>query len=176
MGDVYRGRHVGLELDRAVKILAPGLARDPTYVNLFGREARVAAGLRHPNIVQIHDVGTDQGFHYIVMEVLEGLSLNRVLTHRKLLVPADALPLLQQLAAALDYAHVRGVIHRDVKPSNVMLGSDDHLTLVDFGIARASESTGMTRPGRQEPRTTWPRKFGAAKAALAAATCTHSAC
>jgi serine/threonine-protein kinase len=147
MGAVYRGWHRTLRRHRAVKVLPPILAADETFVERFQREAYIAAGLRHPNIVLIHDIGEADGFHYIAMELLEGTSLRQLIEKEGRLPPARALGLLDQLASALDYAHAQGVIHRDLKPANVVVGPDDQATLVDFGVARAAEGTALTSPG-----------------------------
>src|SRR5215213_3439834 len=158
MGTVYRAVHRRLRQQQAVKVLSSSLAADPTFVQRFEREARLAAELRHPNIVVVHDVDEDGGVHYIAMELLEGRSLRDLIRTESPIPVERALRLLDQLAAALDFAHARRVVHRDVKPANVFVstsvspgpvGSDltDHLTLVDFGIARASDGTVLTGTG-----------------------------
>lgn len=147
MGTVYQGVHQTLQQARAVKILRPDLADEPDVVARFRREARTAAGLRHPNIVLIYDVAEQDGLHYLVMDLLEGGTLRDVIRSSAPLPPDRAVKLLRPLASALDYAHAHGVIHRDVKPGNVMVGKDDHVTLVDFGIARAAEEARLTRSG-----------------------------
>lgn len=158
MGVVYRARHIRLGQQRAVKVLPLQMAVDPVFVTRFEREARLAAELRHPNIVIIHDIGEDQGIHYIAMELLDGRSLRQLILEDGPLPLERALGLLRQLASALDFAHRRGVAHRDVKPGNVFVGlaiddaSDtggpaEHVTLVDFGIARAAEESRLTGTG-----------------------------
>ncbi len=147
MGAVYRAVHRMLDQPRALKILPPNLAAEETFVERFQREARTAARLRHPNIVQIHDVGEHQGAYYIAMELVEGRSLRDVLHTDGSLSLVRATRLLRPLAEALDFAHAGGVVHRDVKPANVLVGSDDRVTLVDFGIARAGEAASLTRTG-----------------------------
>jgi eukaryotic-like serine/threonine-protein kinase len=117
MGAVYCATHEVLDQPRAVKILPHGLGADPAFVERFVREARTAARLRHPNIVQVHDVGADNGIHYLVMELVEGRSLQAVLRDVRLLPTARVIGLLRQLATALDAAHALGIVHRDVKPS-----------------------------------------------------------
>jgi non-specific serine/threonine protein kinase len=136
-GVVYRAVHRRLGRPRAVKVLSPKLAASEELVRRFAREANLAAGLRHPNIVLIHDIGVARGTHYIAMELVEGVPLGPLLREQRPLPPGRALGLLGQLAEALDYAHSRGVVHRDIKPSNVIVGPGDRVTLVDFGIARA---------------------------------------
>ena len=147
MAVVYRAVHRALRQPRALKVLSPQLAADDSFVQRFGAEATIAAGLRHPNVVLIYDVGEQDGLHYIAMDLIEGISLRRLLERHGALPPERALRLLRQLADALDYAHAREVVHRDVKPENVMVGPDDHVTLLDFGIARAAALTRLTRPG-----------------------------
>ncbi len=147
MGVVYEGFDPWLERRVAIKVLAPHLAWEEEFVARFLREARAAARLRHPHIVTIHDVGTEAGWYYFVMEFLEGRPLTALLRERGRLELNEALPVLGPLAEALDYAHCRGVVHRDVKPANVVIGPDGRVTLTDFGIARAGEGTGVTRSG-----------------------------
>ncbi|MGE3272082.1 MAG: protein kinase, partial [Chloroflexota bacterium] len=147
MGAVYRGVHQTLQQPRAVKILRPDLANEPDVVARFRREAMIAASLRHPHIVLIYDVAEDQDIHYIVMDLLVGGSLRDVIRSSAPLPFARAMHLLGQLASSLDYAHGRGVIHRDIKPGNVMVSADDEVTLVDFGIARAADEARLTRSG-----------------------------
>ncbi|MFN8636305.1 MAG: protein kinase [Chloroflexota bacterium] len=148
MGEVYRARHRELQQDRAIKVLPPHLAADESFVARFKREALIAAGLRHPNVVLIYDVGEQDGYHYIVMELVQGRSLREVIHADRPLSFQRAIDLLRPLAQALDFAHQRGVVHRDVKPSNIIVGADDHVTLLDFGIARAVESSQqLTREG-----------------------------
>jgi serine/threonine protein kinase len=144
MGVVYRAVHRRLGQARAIKVLPAMLAYDETFLQRFEREARLASELRHPNIVMIHDIAEERSVNYIVMELLDGRSLHELIRNEGPLPLARAVGLLQQLAAALDFAHKRGVVHRDIKPGNAIVGADDHLTLVDFGIARAAEGTRLT--------------------------------
>src|SRR3954454_14181768 len=147
MAAVYRGVHRALGQPRAIKILLPAHTADPTLVERFRSEAKLAAGLQHPNIVSIYDVGEDRGLLYFVMDLVDGVPLNRLLERQQPIPLERAVMLLRQLGSALDYAHARGVIHRDVKTSNVLIGPDDHLTLFDFGIARGANVGRLTRPG-----------------------------
>jgi len=147
MGTVYRAIHRELGQPRAIKVLATSVAADPAFVERLRREARLSAGLHHPNIVKVYDFGEQDGLYYVAMELLPGYSLHQILRASGPL-PADrALGLLKQLADALDYAHAQGVVHRDVKPANVIIEADGHLTLVDFGISRAVDGTRLTRTG-----------------------------
>jgi serine/threonine-protein kinase len=147
MATVYRAVHRALGQPRAVKVLLPTHASDPTLVARFDAEAKLAASLRHPNIVPIYDVGEEGGHYYLVMDFVVGVPLGRLIEQEGALPIDRAVSLLRQLALALDYAHGRGVIHRDVKAGNVLVGPDDHVTLFDFGIARSLELGRLTKPG-----------------------------
>ncbi|HFD38987.1 MAG TPA: serine/threonine protein kinase [Anaerolineae bacterium] len=148
MAVVYRAYQSSLNRYVAIKILPPQLSANREFVERFQREARAAAGLRHPNIVVIHDVGHDEGIYYIVMELLEGRTLKQLIEREGRLSPERAAHIIEQVGDALDYAHQRGFIHRDVKPSNIFIGPQDRVTLTDFGIAKAaSEAQQLTREG-----------------------------
>ena len=136
-------------LDRqvAVKVLSDPYASDPQFVERFRREASAAAGLNHPNIVAVYDRGEADGSYYIVMEYMSGPDLKRVIRARAPLPPLEAIDYAQQILAALGAAHRRDVIHRDVKPQNVLVAEDGHLKVTDFGIARAGADGGMTEAG-----------------------------
>jgi tetratricopeptide (TPR) repeat protein len=147
MATVYLARQASLDRPVALKILSADLARDPQFVERFQREARTAASLEHPNIVQIYDVGQTDGVFYIAMRYVAGITLADLLQTEGRLRLDRAIGLLTQIAAALDYAHdgPAHVIHRDLKPGNVLVESGDRATLVDFGIAQASSATRLTR-------------------------------
>ncbi len=136
-------------LDRrvAVKILADRYASDPGFVERFRREASAAAGLSHPNIVTVYDRGEADGSYYIVMEHLPGPDLKEIVRQRGKLAPRQAVDAALQILAALSAAHRRNVIHRDIKPQNVLVAEDGHLKVTDFGIARAGDDAGMTEVG-----------------------------
>ncbi|MFN8633179.1 MAG: protein kinase [Chloroflexota bacterium] len=144
MATVYRGVHRALGLPRAIKVMSSSLSTHDSFVRLFYREAKLATGLRHPNIVQVFDIGDQDGLHYLVMELLEGCSLRDSIRNDGPIPPARVVNLVTQLAEALEHAHGRGVAHRDVKPANAFVSPDDFLTLVDFGIARAADATHLT--------------------------------
>jgi DNA-binding CsgD family transcriptional regulator len=148
-GAVYRATHRRMRVVRAVKILPPTIAElDPEFIRRLDREANLAAQLRHANIVQVHDVAEADGLHYIAMELVEGRSLRALLAAEGPLPLERARGLLGQLANALDYAHAKGVLHRDLKPANIIVGPDDHVTLLDFGLARAVEGLRLTASSR----------------------------
>jgi eukaryotic-like serine/threonine-protein kinase len=153
MSNVYRSVDRTLERTVAVKILAEHLSDDERFVARFRREALAVAKLIHPNIVQVYDTGIDDGRHYIVMEYVEGRSGAQILQKQGPLDPETAAEVGTQACAGLDYAHRRGIIHRDVKPGNLMIvggpagGGEMTVKLTDFGIARAIEQTRITQVG-----------------------------
>ena len=147
MGEVYRGVHPVLGQEVAVKVLDPVLARDPDLRERFIQEARIQIGLRHQGIVQVLTADTEGDHLALVMEYVEGLSLDEVICRRGHLPPADAVSLFGQVLNALDFAHRKGVVHRDIKPSNIMVQADGEAKIVDFGIAKVLGSTKLTRTG-----------------------------
>jgi eukaryotic-like serine/threonine-protein kinase len=154
MAEVYHGVHTRLGRAVAIKVLPAGLAGHADFRERFEREARAVAALRHANIVQVYDFGDAAGMYYMVMEYIDGSDLARLLAERGHLPLVQALPLLQDVAAALDYAHAQGLVHRDVKPSNVMIqvanaaGLSQRAILTDFGIAKLlTAGSGATRAG-----------------------------
>jgi eukaryotic-like serine/threonine-protein kinase len=153
MSSVFRATDTILERTVAVKILAEHLSDDERFVARFRREALAVAKLVHPNIVQVYDTGIDSGRHYIVMEYVKGKSGAQLLQAEGSLDPETAVEIGMQACAGLDYAHRHGIIHRDVKPGNLMIiggpagGGDMTTKLADFGIARASEQTRITQVG-----------------------------
>jgi serine/threonine protein kinase/HAMP domain-containing protein len=143
MAHVYRARDPEIQRDLAIKILNQQLRRDPECVSRFLREARAAGSLSHPNIVTIYDVGEAQELPYLAMELLGGQPLDKVIEERGAFSILEVLHIGIQLADALQYAHELGIVHRDVKPSNIMLGADGRtIKLLDFGIARVAEPSG----------------------------------
>jgi serine/threonine-protein kinase len=148
MGVVYLARDVQLDRDVAIKVLPAQLARDPAARGRFLREARMAAGLSHPHIVPIHRVSETGGFVFFVMSYVEGETLGERLRTRGPLPPAEAMRVLREVAWALAYAHGRGIIHRDVKPDNILLETATGRALVtDFGIAQG-DADAITDPGK----------------------------
>ncbi|MFP5297676.1 MAG: Stk1 family PASTA domain-containing Ser/Thr kinase [Actinomycetota bacterium] len=150
MAEVYRARDELLGREVAVKVLAERLSRDPSFVERFRREAQSAANLNHPNIVSLYDYGSDDGASYIVMEFIDGRSLSDILAQEGRLMPERAAEITRDVARALDRAHKAGIVHRDVKPGNIMITRTGQTKVTDFGIARAvggdAEAT-MTQTG-----------------------------
>jgi serine/threonine-protein kinase len=154
MSTVYQAVDRVLERTVAVKVLAEHLSDDEKFVARFRREALAVAKLVHPNIVQVYDTGVDAGRHFIVMEYVEGKSGAQLLQRDGAMRPGTAVEIAAQACAGLDYAHKQGIIHRDVKPGNLMViggpaGGPPEMTvkLADFGIARAAEQTRLTQVG-----------------------------
>src|SRR2546428_6693868 len=135
MGEVYRARDTRLDRDVAIKILPEHLVQDSEVLGRFEREAKAVAALSHPNILAIHDFGSEQGVSYAVMELLEGETLRARLT-RSALPWREALEIGIAITEGLAAAHARGIIHRDLKPENIFLTSDGGVKILDFGIAR----------------------------------------
>ncbi|HEU5091003.1 MAG TPA: serine/threonine-protein kinase, partial [Roseiflexaceae bacterium] len=149
MARVYRARDTLLHRTVALKVLAPQLALDTEYIRRFKREAIIAASFRHPNIVTIYDVSETDGLHYIAMEYIRGRTLHAIINERGALGLGYAIAIIGQVAAALDYAHSRDAVHRDIKPHNIMIDAEGGVLLTDFGIAQAPE----TRDGERLTRT-----------------------
>jgi eukaryotic-like serine/threonine-protein kinase len=152
MAEVHEGRDLRLGRRVAIKILKPELARDPAFLARFRREAQSAASLNHPNVVAVYDTGEDvlgegptaETVPFIVMELVEGITLKELINSGNKLVPERALEITSGILAALDYSHRHGIVHRDIKPGNVMLTTTGAVKVMDFGIARATADAGHT--------------------------------
>src|SRR5215468_8994701 len=149
MAEVHLGRDVRLGREVAVKVLRADLARDPSFQARFRREAQAAASLNHPSIVAVYDTGEDMtgsngSTPYIVMEYVEGRTLREVLKAEGRIMPRRAMEIVSDVCAALDFSHRNGIVHRDVKPGNVMITSTGTVKVMDFGIARAVADAGAT--------------------------------
>jgi serine/threonine-protein kinase len=148
MADVYEGQDTLLNRKVAIKVLHSQFSSDEAFVKRFRREAQAAANLTHPNIVGIYDWGQAQGTYFIVMEIVDGRSLRDVLRSEGALLPRRALEIAAETAAALSIAHQAGLVHRDVKPGNILLAKDGTVKVTDFGIARAwDDSQELTKTG-----------------------------
>jgi eukaryotic-like serine/threonine-protein kinase len=148
MAHVYLARHVVLGTQLAIKVLHRHLARDAEMRTRFRREAEAAARLQHPNVVPIIDYGNLADIEYIVMPYYSGGSLADAMTGKRALTPERAATAAAQAAHGLDYAHRRGVVHRDVKPDNVLFDAEGHAAVTDFGIASARFHARLTATGR----------------------------
>jgi eukaryotic-like serine/threonine-protein kinase len=149
MSTVHLATDLRLERPVAVKLLAEHLAEDPTFVSRFQREAQAAARLVHPNIVQVFDSGQDAstGQYFIVMEYIEGSSCAEILRDEGWVEVDDAISIIEQACEGLHYAHRHGVVHRDVKPGNLLRAREGAVKLADFGIAKATEQSSITQVG-----------------------------
>jgi serine/threonine protein kinase len=147
MASVYLGRDGELERRVAVKLLAAGVGRDDELRRRFARESRLAARLSHPNVVTVFDAGEDAERPYIVMEYVEGETLADVLRRRGALPPEEAAEIGEQVAAGLAHAHAHGLVHRDVKPQNLLVTSDGRVKIADFGVARSDDASRLTQAG-----------------------------
>ena len=147
MATVYRARCTLLDRIVAVKILKEEYAQDIVLVQKFKSEAQAAARLSHPNIVNVYDVGEDNGFHFIVMEYVEGTNLKEYIREKGPLTPDEAVRIALMICEGLIRAHEKGLIHRDIKPHNILLTRDGTAKVADFGIARAANSVTITYSG-----------------------------
>ena len=149
MSTVHLALDLRLERQVAVKLLAEHLAEDPTFVSRFQREAQAAARLVHPNIVQVFDSGQDEstGQYFIVMEYIEGRSCAEILRDDGWVEVDEAIAIIDQACEGLHYAHRHGVVHRDVKPGNLLRAREGEVKLADFGIAKATEQSSITQVG-----------------------------
>lgn len=147
MALVYKARDLLLNRFVAVKVLRQQFTHDDEFVKRFRREAQAAASLSHPNIVSIYDVGQVEDTYYIVMEYIDGANLNEIIRDRAPLQPDEAVRIASQICDALDHAHHNQIIHRDIKPHNILIGNNGRVKVTDFGIARAVTSSTITQTG-----------------------------
>jgi serine/threonine protein kinase len=152
MGAVFKARQISMNRIVALKILPPDLAKQPTFIERFMREARASAKLNHPNIVNGIDVGSSKGLYYFAMEYIEGSSLKAVIDQEERIDEARAIEISRQISLALDHAHSHGILHRDIKPENILIQKDGSAKLCDLGLAHlATESDAdkdLTQSGR----------------------------
>jgi serine/threonine-protein kinase len=146
MGTVYRATQLSLERQVALKVLTPQLSSDPTFRERFRREGLLQAALDHPHIVTVYEAGETDNRLFLAMQMVEGPTLADLILRREL-DEGRALRLLTQVADALDAAHAKGLIHRDVKPQNVLVGAGDHAYLADFGLTKGQSDSTMTATG-----------------------------
>ena len=149
MGSVYKAREKTLDRHVALKIVPEYRRNDEPFIERFRREARIAARLRHPRIVSVHEVGTMGSFPYFSMDYIEGSTLRTVVERRQSLPQEDAISVVVEICRAVAHAHSKGIIHRDLKPENVMIDLEGDVFVLDFGLARAVEEEGssLTQPG-----------------------------
>jgi pSer/pThr/pTyr-binding forkhead associated (FHA) protein/predicted Ser/Thr protein kinase len=148
MGVVYRAEELALQRRVALKLILPEYSRDERFRERFRRESTIAAAIDHPNVIPIFDAGDEDGVLYITMRLVEGTDLGALIAADGRIEPLRAARIVRQVGAALDAAHARGMLHRDVKPPNVLLARDDHVYLSDFGLAKRAASGGeLTRQG-----------------------------
>lgn len=147
MAIVYKGLDILLHRHVAVKVLRQQYVHDEEFIQRFRREAQAAASLSHPNVVSIYDVGQEEDVHYIVMEYVEGTTLNDLIKERAPLQVEEAVHVAGQICDALDHAHHNQIIHRDIKPHNILIGRNGRVKVTDFGIARAVTSSTITQTG-----------------------------
>ncbi|MDP4096816.1 Stk1 family PASTA domain-containing Ser/Thr kinase [Paenibacillus sp. P96] len=147
MALVYRAQDILLNRNVAVKVLRQQFVHDEEFIRRFRREAQSAASLSHQNVVSIYDVGQEEDIHYIVMECVEGKNLNEIIKERAPLQVEEAVRIASQICDALEHAHHNQIIHRDIKPHNILIGRNGRVKVTDFGIARAVTSTTITQTG-----------------------------
>jgi eukaryotic-like serine/threonine-protein kinase len=147
MGAVYKARDVELDRMVALKLIRPDLASHPEILRRFKQELILAREVTHRNVIRIYDLGQASGLRYITMEYVEGRDLRALLREKGKLTPEEAVPMFLQIAAALEAAHRAGVVHRDLKPQNILVDKDGRVYVMDFGVARSLETPGMTQTG-----------------------------
>src|SRR5918992_3274624 len=151
MGIVYRATQLALDRPVALKLIAADLADDPMFRERFKRESHTAASIDHPNVIPVYEAGEADGRLFIAMRYVEGTALRELIRSEGSIEPHRAVRILEQVAAALDAAHRRGLVHRDVKPANALIteDGDEHVYLTDFGLTKHAASVGgMTATGQ----------------------------
>lgn len=148
MGIIYKAMHTTLNRTVAIKVLNPQYTGDSAFLKRFQREARAMARLDHENIIRVFDVAEEQGSHYIVMEFFGGKDLKQIILERGRFLPEETLSIATQIASALAYAHAQGIVHRDIKPGNIMVDSTGRVKIADFGIAAATDEISVTATGQ----------------------------
>ncbi|MCR5607944.1 MAG: protein kinase, partial [Lachnospiraceae bacterium] len=144
MADVYKAKCHKLERFVAIKIMKPEFSNDINFVSKFRAEAQSAAGLSHPNIVNVYDVGEENGLYYIVMELIEGITLKNFIERKVRLDIREAIGIGIQIAQGMEAAHNNHIIHRDIKPQNIIISKEGKVKVADFGIAKATTSNTLT--------------------------------
>src|SRR5712692_10334760 len=147
MGAVYKARDLELGRLLALKVIKPELANRPDILRRFKQELILARQVTHKNVIRIFDLGMADGLKFITMDYIEGRDLKSVLEHRTKLPPEEAVPIFEQICRGLEAAHTEGVVHRDLKPQNIMVDGQGRVWVMDFGLARSLELVGMTRTG-----------------------------
>ena len=145
MANVYLANDTILDRKVAVKVLRGDLSGDDKFIRRFQREALAVSNLSHPNIVEVYDVGEEDGEHYIVMEYIEGKTLKQLLKKRESLTLTEVIDIMTQLTDGIAHAHESYIIHRDIKPQNIMIEDDGRIKITDFGIAMALNATQLTQ-------------------------------
>ena len=149
MANVYLGIDMNTGVNVAIKILKPEFSSDDEFIRRFDAEAKSVASLNHANIVKVFGVGHEGNFRYIVQEYIEGITVKDLINQNGHLDWKNAVPIVIQIGLALDYAHQNGIVHRDIKPQNILISRDRVAKITDFGIARAASSTTITMTGVQ---------------------------
>ena len=140
MADVYKGKDQMLNRYVAIKVLKKEYKEDENFVRKFRSEAQAAAGLMHPNIVNVYDVGEDRGLYYMVMELVEGITLKEYIEKKGRLSHKEVISIAIQVCTGIGVAHAANIIHRDIKPQNIIISKDGKVKVTDFGIAKATTS------------------------------------